>query len=110
MTVPAAIGVDLLLDVWKQVGSVLHLIEDHRRAVHFQEAARILQGTRTNVRWFQRNIPAMPTEEALEEGCLAGLPRSGHDYGWKLGGGLLEDRLQRTFNVMSHPVHRLVEA
>ena len=45
MTVPGAVGVDLFLDVGKQIGGVLHLIEDYRRRVQFQETVRHTHGS-----------------------------------------------------------------
>ena len=78
--------------------------------MHFQETARIMQGACPNVRRLQRNIPATPAEEALEKGRLAGLPGPGQHHGGKLGGGPLEDRLQRTFYVVSHALNRLTWA
>ena len=47
MTVPGAVGVDLFLDVGKQIGGVLHFIEDYRRRVLFQETARHTHGSNT---------------------------------------------------------------
>ena len=99
LTAPASVSVDLLFDVGQQTGDVLYLIEDHRRRVHFQEAARIFRGRRTNIRWFQRNIPVAPAEQMVQEGCFAGLARPGEDHSRELGSGLLQDRLQRAFDI-----------
>ena len=47
MTVPGAVGIDLFLDVGKQIGGILHLIEDYRRRVQFQETRRHTHGSNT---------------------------------------------------------------
>ena len=47
MTVPGAVGVDLFLDVGKQIGGILSFIENYGRRVQFQETARHTHGSNT---------------------------------------------------------------
>ena len=79
------VRIDLLLDVRKQIGNVLHLIEDGGRRIRFQECERIVQRGRLNVRKLQRDVSATLAEKPLQERRLARLAGSGQDDGGKLG-------------------------
>ena len=97
------VRIDLLLDVRKQTGNVLHLIENRRRRVGFQKTAWIIQRGRLNVRRLQGDIPTAPAEEPLKYRCLPGLARSGQNDGGKLGDGPPEHGFQGTLDVVLHP-------
>ena len=91
--------VDLLLDVGEQVGSVLSFVEDDRRPERFKEGAGIFPGGRSDVRWFQGDVPAGSAEEVAQKRGLPGLTRAGEHHGRKFGGGSRQHRLQRTLDV-----------
>lgn len=101
----AAVFVDSFLDIGKQIGNVLYLVENDRRRIRFQKAARVVECDGPDVRRFKGSVSAAVAEEAFEERRLAGLAWSGQNDSRKLGGGFSEDRFQGTFDVILHFRH-----
>jgi len=82
------------------VGSLLSLVEDHRRPVQAQEGARVLRRQRARVERLQRHILVALAEQAPQHGRLAGLPGAGEDRRRELGGGGFEDGLYGALDVV----------
>ena len=81
------------------MGSLLNLVEDHRRPVQAQEGARVLRRQRARVERFELDVLVALAEQELEHGRLAGLPGAGEDHRRELGGGGLEDGLYGALDV-----------
>lgn len=53
------IGIDLHLHVGEQVGSTLHLVEDHRRGILGQKRSGVIDGELSYVERLERYVPVI---------------------------------------------------
>ncbi len=81
LALKVSIRVDLLLDVGKQIGGVLHFVIDDRCRVQFQEPTRVFLSGHAHVRKLQRDVPSLLAEEMSQQRDFAGLARPGQYNG-----------------------------
>ena len=97
-----ALGVDGLLDVREEVGSVLDLVQDHGGRKRGEEASWILRRGRLHVGSLEGDVAVCLSEQLPEERRLAGLPRARQDDVRELAGRPANDGLEGSPDLLNH--------